>query len=272
MKHAVCVIGYGDQADVLQKTINILDNKDINFFVHWDARYKIPNLHSKLSKIFYVDNRIPVKWGGQSQIQATLLLLKLVQAHLPYDYVHLISCNDIPLMTKDFFINYFSKDVYIGYNHRFTNQEIRKRIGFFYPNIDFRNHKILTQIFKIGNKILNINRIKKHPNVDFKKGPQWFSIKSKYIPEIIHYNNSIFMHGYFADELFIQTILGRFDIRKNVNDNYQAARYIDWQRGTPYVFSAKDVKELKSKVNTQYAFARKINDPKIIDYIFNSAH
>lgn len=73
MKHAVCVIGYGNQANILQKTINVLDDKDIDFFIHWDARYKIPSLQSNLSTIYFVKNRIAVKWGGQSQIAATLL-------------------------------------------------------------------------------------------------------------------------------------------------------------------------------------------------------
>ena len=123
---------------------------------------------------------------------------------------------------------------------------------------------------KRGNIIFKINRVKYYPEIRFKKGPQWFSIKSKYVSEILNFNNSIFMHGYCADELFVQTILGRFEAQepKNDNDNFQAARYIDWNRGTPYVFTSKDVDELRSKVNTQFAFARKVSDPSIVDAIF----
>ena len=47
-----------------------------------------------------------------------------------------------------------------------------------------------------------------------------------------------------------------------------AARYIDWQRGTPYVFTKNDVPELKNVVNTKYAFARKVKDPNLINDIF----
>ena len=57
---------------------------------------------------------------------------------------------------------------------------------------------------------------------------------------------------------------------KNVNnDNAQAARYIDWKRGTPYIFSAKDIEELKKVKNTKYAFARKVTDSNIIKNVFN---
>lgn len=270
MKHAICVMGYGDQASVLQKTVDILDNKNIDFFIHWDARYEIPKLYSKLSKIVYVKDRIPVKWGDQSQIQATLILLKLVQKHLVYDYVHLISCNDIPLMTSKYFVNYFTRETYIGFDDHFTANILKKRLGFYYPlNIDFRKHRLVVKAEELGNMVLNINRIKRHSNINFKKGANWFSIKSKYIPEILNFDNSIFMHGYCADELFIQTILGRFEDKEpNKKDNYQAARYIDWNRGTPYIFTSKDIDELRSKVNTEFAFARKVNDSSIVDAIF----
>ena len=274
MKHAICVIGYGSQANILQKTINVLDDKDIDFFIHWDAEYKIPNLQSNLSTIYFVKNRIAVKWGGQSQIVATLLLLKLVQKSIsPYDYVHLISCNDIPLMTSDYFKNYFTDNTYIGFDNSFTGKDLKERIGFYYPgNIDFRRQKITAKAFKLANVVLNINRIKKYSKINFKKGPQWFSIKEKYVPEILNFDNSIFMHGYCADELLVQTILGKFESQepKSDNDNYQATRYIDWNRGTPYVFTSKDVDELRKKVNTKFAFARKVYDPSIVDAIFKN--
>ena len=60
MRHAVLVIGYGKKADVLQQTIRILDDKDINFFIHWDARYNIPMLNAEFSSIFFIKDRISV--------------------------------------------------------------------------------------------------------------------------------------------------------------------------------------------------------------------
>lgn len=140
------------------------------FFVHWDARYKIPNLQTKLSKIYFVKNRIAVKWGGQSQITATLMLLRLVQKFIfSYDYVHLISCNDIPLMTSAYFKNYFTDDTYIGFDNKFPSRALRERIGFYYPfNIDFRKQKMIARIFKLMNRLLNVNRVKKYPEINFK--------------------------------------------------------------------------------------------------------
>lgn len=272
MRHAICVIGFGENADVLQETIKVLDDKDIDFFIHWDIRYKIPFLKSDFSEIYFLKERRAVKWGSQSQIEATLALLKVIsKAHASYDYIHLISCNDIPLMTKDYFKNYFTEDTYIGFDRTFTSKEVKERVGFWYPGrLDFRKHPLVTKEIKLANKLFNINRLRSYPNISFKKGPQWFSIKGKYISKILEFDNSIFLHGYCSDELFIQTVLGEFENKKIkvANDNAEAARYIDWERGTPYVFTQEDVSELKSKINTNYAFARKIADPKVVTSIF----
>lgn len=269
MKHAVCVIGYGIKADVLQKTINILDNTDIDFFIHWDKRFKMPQLTSNNSQIFYLNNRIAVHWGSDSQIKATLLLMKEVNKLNVYDYIHLISSTDIPLMTDNYFKNYFKKDVYVGFNNNFTHEDAVDRIGYFYPNIDFRKHKVCASIIRRCNKLLGINRIRNIRNI--KKGPNWFSMKTKYINEVLNSDLNEFMHSCCADEIFIQTILRRFEYNQinKKSDNARALRYIDWNRGTPYVFTMQDVNTLKSCVNTNYAFARKVYDANIVDQIFN---
>lgn len=271
MKHAICVIGYGENAAVLQKTINILDDNDIDFFIHWDSKYKLPKLYSNHSHIYFIKNRISVKWGSFTQIKAELLLLKLVENRNIYDYVHLISSNDIPLMTPTYFKKFFNHEVYIGFDKKFTQKEAIKRVGYYYPsNIDFRKHKFIRKFLICENKYFKINRLRNHPNLKIEKGPNWFSIKTKYINEILNSNIKIFEHSYCADELFIQTILQRFKSYqiKSEDDNKQAVRYIDWHRGGPYIFTINDVAELKSKVNTKYAFARKIKNPQIINSIF----
>lgn len=273
MRHAICVTGYGNKAEVLQRTIHILDDPDIDFFIHWDKRYNKPNLNSLYSKITFSSKSIAVKWGGQSQILATLILLKTIKSVAKtYDYVHFISDSDIPLMDKEYFKNFFTKDTYIGFDNKITQKEIIKRIGYYYPaNVDFRKSRYLLKIFQFVNEIFEINRLKNNNISKVYKGPNWFSIKYSYIDEIIsYYDIKKFLHSYCADELLVQTILGRFKNKQidSDDDNEQALRYVDWQRGTPYTFTKEDVPELKSKLNTCYAFARKVKDPKIVDSLF----
>ena len=215
-------------------------------------------------------NRIDVKWGSFTLVEATVLLLRKVKATAIFDYVHLISSNDIPLMTKEYFKNYFTKDTYIGFQH-ITEKE-KKRIQYYFPNnLDFRKHKYLYYLIKKTNRLFRINRLK-HRNIEIAKGCEWFSIKYKFIDQILNYDLSVFAHGYCADELFMQTI---FISKKSEtilnNDNFDALRYIDWKRGAPYTFNNKDIKELQKIVNTNFAFGRKISDATIVKEIFINA-
>lgn len=271
MKHAIMVVGFGNDASILQKTINILDDTDIDFFIHWDAKYSTPKLTSIHSKINYVDS-VKVFWGTDSQIIAEKKLMKSVRNFGDYyDYIHLISSSDMPLMTLDYFKSSFKKDThYIGFAD--INDSYKSRLKYFWPikNVNVRNTikgKILIRIIKIFNKLLRINRTK---GKLVRKGCNWFSMDSKYLDRIVDYPDfKMFMNTYCADECYVQTILYDLDSENNHDDNLSTKRYIDWERGGPYTFSIEDVDELKSVLNTQYAFARKIYDSRIIDSVFN---
>ena len=115
-----------------------------------------------------------------------------------------------------------------------------------------------------------MNRLK-GKEIEVFKGCNWFSLRSKYIPQLLLPKfNSIFEHTFCGDEEFVQTILNRFYDKEDLRDDCtQAARYIDWKRGRPYIFRVQDVPELAKKVNTKYAFARKVDNPLIITKVFN---
>lgn len=266
------VIGYGKEAKVLQETINILDDKDIDFFIHWDKKYVKPILYASKSNIHYISNPISVKWGSSSLIKATIMLMKKIEnSPQSYDYIHLISSNDIPLMTKSYFKSFFTKKIYVGFS-KYSEDEyesILERVKFYYPdNIDFRKHPVVCNFCTLVNKALHINRLKKYSTLQIYKGSEWFSIKSSLIKDILDYKYlSSFFHGNCADEIFIPTILGSQNNNK-ISENIQSARYIDWNRGTPYIFTLKDKHELEIKINTVYAFARKVIDPKLPKYLF----
>lgn len=266
MRHAIMVMGYGNIASVLQSTINVLDSYNIDFFIHWDARYKLPMLTSQKSKLYFLKNRISVHWGSGDQIKTELLLMNEVNKNNnDYDYVHLISSNDAPLMDSDYFEKYFENEVYIGFDKKIT-QDIENRIKFYYPcGIDYRKHVNIRRLFKYGNSFFKINKLNKF-NVKVEKGPNWFSMKAKYINEVLNYNNDIFKNTFCGDEIFLQIILARFKSQRlNYTDvNEQALRYVDWKRGRPYTFTLRDINELKDKKNTHFAFVRKIKDPLII--------
>lgn len=276
MRHAIMVLGHGN-GGILQKTIKHFDDKDIDSYIHWDKKTKfLPTFESKQSKIKIVE-RDRVFWGTDSQIRAELNLMKSVQnSDYKYDYIHLISSVDMPLMSKSYFKGYFKKDVYIGFLKNIDNST-KKRIRYYYPfrnlNIRKRTHfHLYITIFTILNKMLNINRLKKKEN-QIERGCNWFSMKASLIPEVVEFEDiDMFMHSYTADELFLQSILRRYKPTLNKyfleNDNAMALRYIDWERGKPYLFQNSDIAELRAIRNSNYAFARKISDVEIFDSVW----
>lgn len=270
MKHAVMIIGYGN-ADIVQRTISILDDKDIDFYIHWDARYVLPQLFSKESNIFFIKDRLKVKWGSFTLIQATLKLMNEVcQSNILYSYVHLISSNDIPLMTSNYFKTFFKDDVYLGFRDS-VDKKLIERVNFYYPhNIDYRKHPFVRRGFILLNRILRVNRLSREEKMSLKKGPEWFSIKYECMLEILKFKQlNQFEHALCADEMLVQTILGRFDTEHSIEENTQAARYIKWKEGapSPNVFTIKDFPDLKKQINTIYAFARKIEDIRVADLL-----
>lgn len=277
MKHAILVMGYGNDAAVLQATINHLDDPQIDFYIHWDQRYPLSQLKSSYSKIIFIKERQAVYWGTYSQIKAEYCLIKNVaNSDLNYDYLHLISSHDIPLMQKEYFKNYFTAPLYLGFVP--SSEVDLTRISYYYPLI-FKNFRSFSgraylKGVRFINRLFGINRLNKLPNdIKIEKGTNWFSVNAKLIPTILNFPYlSLFQHSYCADELYLQTILSQFKPQDNLltDNNEMAARYIDWQRGKPYTFTSKDILELRDVINTKYAFARKVNNPQIIEELFKN--
>ncbi|WP_420223085.1 beta-1,6-N-acetylglucosaminyltransferase [Pediococcus acidilactici] len=275
MNQAILVIGNG-KSSVLQQTINILDDRNIDFIIYWDGKEELPKLESFYSKLFYVKNRQKIYWGTDTQVQAEHDVMEYaINLGRDYAFFHLISAKDIPLMDKEYFKNFFSKPCkgYIGFVPD-VNQNIKNRINYYYPvrNINIREGagQLLIKFFMKLNRFFRINRI--DDRIQIEKGSNWFSIPQNLVKEILRYPNmNIFKHSYLADELYVQTILSRLKPKFSdveMDDNGMAARLIDWERGNPYTFTKKDIGFLKSKVNKNYAFARKVEDAEIPKEIF----
>ena len=208
LKHAILVEGHGENANVLQGTINVLDDDDIDFWIHWDKKNKEPILTSKKSKIKFIKQRTNM-WGSDSQILVEKQLLEAVSG-LNYDYVHLISSSDIPLMSRDHFKSFFTKEVYIGF---YSDPNISDRVKYYYPlrHINLRSEpliikKLFLKAIIVSQKLLHVNRLKSS-DVVLKKGISWFSMKGEYVKEILNVDEAILMHSVSGDELYVQTVL-----------------------------------------------------------------
>ncbi|MBS9398434.1 beta-1,6-N-acetylglucosaminyltransferase [Pediococcus acidilactici] len=275
MKQAILVIGNG-ASDVLQQTINILDDVDIDFIVYWDAKDNLPRLKSSDSNIYFVEPRKKIYWGTDTQIMAEHDLMEYaLKLNIDYTFLHLISSKDIPLMEKSYFKSYFSNSQkeHIGFVAT-PKEDVINRIKFYYPirHLKVRNklgQKLIKLIVKV-NSMLKIDRLSNSNEIE--KGTNWFSVSRELVQEVIDYPNlKMFMNSYLGDEIYIQTILRRYkpkDINDLQDDNEMAGRLIDWKHGNPYIFTKDDVNYLRNNVNTKFAFARKVEDADVPKMVF----
>ena len=258
-----------------------------DIYVHIDKKVKDINLEillncAKFSKI-KIYQEIDVKWGGYSQVEVELFLLKKA-INNNYMYYHLMSGMDLPIKNPQYIYNYFKQNnryEFINFDETAGQDAIQDRIKYYYIFNDFkrRNNKCIYYFqkclyfaFLYLQKIFRFKRLSEKQV--YKKGSTWFSIthtcalfvinKEKVIKKIYNYGNCV-------DEVFLQSLIYNSYLYKNVyrikEKNNLAMRYIDWERGTPYVFRETDFERL---INSNALFARKFDenvDNKIIKLI-----
>ena len=61
------------------------------------------------SNIYYVVNRVDVRWGDISQIETELILFEKACTTNRYDYYHLLSGVDLPIKSQNYIHDFFSE-------------------------------------------------------------------------------------------------------------------------------------------------------------------
>lgn len=265
--------------------IELLDNENNDIYIHMDKKTK--NINEELiknkvkkSNIYFVD-RIKCNWGGFSLVKAELNLLKEATKN-NYRYYHLLSGQDLPIKFQNEIYDFFEKHKgkqFISFQDEKFN--FKKRIKYYYPFQEILGRKSFKTLYgkilcNIPIKLQNIFKLYRNKNVSFQKGDQWFSITNdfaKYIIENEKKYKKIFKNTYCSDELFIQTALinSKYmnDLYSNKYNNPKVSvkRFIDWNRGTPYVWKKDDFNEL---ISSEALYARKFDektDKEIINKI-----
>lgn len=267
-----------NQFELLNEMISVLDSPNADFYIHVDKKAKSyeNTFQTKHSKVYHVKN-YNVQWGGYSMILAELELFKAAFAN-GYDYYHLISGADFPIKSKEFIEEYSFRNretILINFEDLKIKDKYIDRVKYYYLFQDASfSSKIIKKIFvRIDDvsvaiqKILKINRIKDEIECSWQKGANWFSCNHEVMGYIISHENKIkntYKYTRCADEMFVQTLLFNspykhfFKANAFNDDHSSSGRYIDWNRGRPYVFKENDFDEL-IHASEDYLFARKFS-------------
>lgn len=288
-KHAYLIIAH-NEFEILSKLIQLIDDNRNDIYLHVDSKVKNFNFDffrklPQKSTITFVKRR-DVRWGHYSLIKCEVELLKsAIQKR--YDYYHLISGVDLLLKSQDEIHDFFNKHQgkeFIHFCSREKIQKVNSRIQYYHfvkyhrtalPKVNRISRLLDTFLLRMQQKL----KYKRRENESLKLyyGCNWFSITddlARYVVQSEGWIKKHFKYTLCGDELFLQTLVYNSKFKdtlycKELNDDYEACmRYIDWNRGQPYVFRNEDFDEL---LESNQIFARKFStviDNKIINRLY----
>lgn len=273
-KHAYLIIAHKDDL-TFRTLVNLLDDEKNDLFIHMDKKledYDSQTVGDRVSQsnVFRV-GRTDVAWGGYSQINAELLLLKEALKKGDYRFYHLLSGEDLPLKKNEeihqFFDQYPDKN-FVSFQGPTLEEEDQTKVKYYHYFQDQvgRLEKPHQQLVYLANlQLQKLFRVDRHAGIDFQKGANWFSINGDLAPYVVGQEAFIeetFQHTRCADEMYMHTLIHNSPFKETLyRTTYDGhpdglMRLIDWDRGQPYTFRRTDLEELTS---SPYPFARKFN-------------
>lgn len=234
---------------------------------------KIQHLAQHFELLFA--ERTRVNWGGYSQIQAELNLLKAAaNSGEDYSYYHLLSGADLPLRPAQEIWGFFEQrgTEFIHFSaHDFAMEERTQERAKCYHLLQEKVGRPTGWLYYMERglvemqKLLRVDRLKRNGMERLYCGSQWFSITgalAKYVLSKEDWIKSAFSYGCCVDECFLQTLVmqsafaGNLSMPPEADDYHANMRWIDWKRGNPYTFEDGDYEEL---IASDYLFARKFD-------------
>ncbi|MEX9756490.1 beta-1,6-N-acetylglucosaminyltransferase [Providencia vermicola] len=251
----------------------LLKSENSIIIVHVDKKADITDfsIYRGMDRIIFVTNRIDVRWGGVSQIEATLELIKLAENY-DYSYFSLLSGDDACVRSVqkiECFLNKHDGYEFLGQD---TKNKFEHRVKYIHPWFYFKkgnNRSIIDKVLvKICDKAHSIGILRQ--NMDgvpkLYKGSNWFTLTKKAIEYILNYikNNpnyiKVYKKSFCADEVFFHTILFNSNLKENIylNGTYNSLRYVDWKTGPdfPRFLDKTDFEKIKG---SDALFARKMS-------------
>lgn len=275
MKHAYLILAHHEFA-LLQTLISCLDDARNDIYVHIDKKVKkIPDLRADKARLYILEDRVDVRWGDYSVVEAEFALFGAAHRNGPYAYYHLLSGVDLPLKSQDYIHHFFEEHKgkeFIGYTLTRMTPELVRRVQrwHLFPR-DFRDGPYYKRALRaLWIRIQERIGWKRNLRIDFKKGSQWVSVTESMVRCFLQHRDwarKVFTHSYCSDESVFQTLCWqsplRFCLYNTTDDGAGCMRAIGWREGKLIDWSAADYEQLAT---SPALFARKFNssDPDFI--------
>lgn len=279
MKHAFLIIAH-NEFEVLKLLVSCLDDSRNDIFIHFDKKVQtLPDIRTERAGLTILENRVDVRWGGFSMMEAEFALFEAATARGPYQYYHLLSGVDLPIKSQDYIHDFFDQydgQEFIGYTWTEMPPEFACKVQYWhlFPE-DFKSRNVVKKALRAGFiRLQEAFGIKRNRDVDFKKGTQWVSITdrmARYFLEHREWVSKTFHNTFACDELVMQTLCWMSPYRPNihslVSDGEGCMRETGWHQDpesgtwTMREWTVDDYDRLKA---TSTLFARKFNSRDMV--------
>lgn len=242
LKHAFLVTAYHDLPTLNRMVAKFLEYGDV--LVHIDKRSDINPRDVVGHEGVSVYKCYRINWGSFNHLKSILFLLKQAMKSRP-DYVHVITGQDYPIVSKETFEAFFTEhegQSFLDFEAVPDGSWIQERYKYFWftnciahpKSFDFLRHSTIGKLLKWQKK-LGIKRQKIGAfGVDkIYKGMVYVSLHKSAVLYVLNYmkTHKGFMCSLktclIPEEFCFQTLLVNSPLRESlVNDNL---RYMDWQ-------------------------------------------
>ena len=169
VKHAFLIQAHNNKEQLI-RLIHALDYSDNDIYIHIDAKAKgfdkekiIAAAHQ--SAITFT-NRIHISWGGFDMVRCEYILLEAAfESGKHYDYIHLISGVDLPLVSQDEMHKFFDEHNGCEFVH-FGGTQLREietaRVKYYHFASGRRNYfnRFITKTETVVQRALKVDRLK----------------------------------------------------------------------------------------------------------------
>ena len=110
MKHAYLIIAH-NEFEILKRLIQALDDERNDIYIHFDRKLNhYPDCRTSYAKLTFLEERMDVRWGDISVVDAEFALFDEAYRRGEYSYYHLLSGVDMPLKTQNYIHRFFEKN------------------------------------------------------------------------------------------------------------------------------------------------------------------
>lgn len=275
-RHAYLILAHNN-FEVTRYLIAALDDSRNDIYIHFDKKIKeLPAFTTYQAKLFVLDDRVDIRWGDKSIVEAEYKLFEAAVVR-DYGYYHLLSGVDMPLKSQEyihaFFAKHFGKE-FIGFAQYDYAKEVERKMNriHLFPRSFRAEDENFIYWLKRGVRAAFIKfqewiNYLRNTDISFKKGVQWVSVTHDFVKCLLAHKAEVLAfcrYTFCSDEIYKHTICWNSQFRDKIYHKSDEAigcmRKIQWDNGRIHIWKEKDYNIL---MDSDYLFARKFNEDQI---------